>query len=98
MRRRAFLRTLSGVAMAPLVWPVDALAQQARQSTTIGFLGATTPAIWSANVTAFQNRLRELGWIDGRNVSIEYRWTEGRDDRYAEYASEFAQRKVDVIV
>jgi putative tryptophan/tyrosine transport system substrate-binding protein len=98
MRRRDFLRTLSGVAMAPLAWPVDALAQQARQSTTIGFLGATTPTIWSANVTAFQNRLRELDWIDGRNVSIEYRWTQGRDDRYAEYASEFAQRKVDVIV
>jgi putative ABC transport system substrate-binding protein len=98
MRRRDFLRTLSGVAMAPLAWPHDALAQQARPSKTIGFLGATTPTIWSANVTAFQNRLRELDWIDGRNVSIEYRWAEGRDDRYAEYASEFAQRKVDIIV
>jgi putative ABC transport system substrate-binding protein len=98
MRRRDFLRTLSGVAMAPLAWPDDALSQQARPSTTIGFLGATTPTIWSANVTAFQNRLRELDWIDGRNVSIEYRWAQGRDDRYAEYASEFAQRKVDIIV
>jgi putative ABC transport system substrate-binding protein len=84
--------------MAPLVWPNDALAQQARPSTTIGFLGATTPTIWSANVTAFQNRLRELDWIDGRNVSIEYRWAQGRDDRYAEFASEFVQRKVDIIV
>jgi putative tryptophan/tyrosine transport system substrate-binding protein len=97
MRRRDFLRTLSGGAMAPLAWPGDALAQQARP-ITIGFLGATTPTIWSANVTAFQYRLRELDWIDGRNVSIVYRWAEGRDDRYAEYASEFAQRKVDIIV
>ena len=98
MRRRDFLKALSGAAMAPLAWPNDALAQQARPSTTIGFLGATTPTIWSANVTAFQNRLRELDWIDGRNVSIEYRWAQGRDDRYAEFASEFVQRKVDIIV
>jgi putative ABC transport system substrate-binding protein len=98
MRRRDFLKALSGAAMAPLVGPNDALAQQARPSTTIGFLGTTTPTIWSANVTAFQNRLRELDWIDGRNVSIEYRWAQGRDDRYAEFASEFVQRKVDIIV
>jgi putative ABC transport system substrate-binding protein len=98
MRRRDFLKALSGAAMAPLVWPNDALAQQVRPSKTIGFLGAATPTIWSANVTAFQNRLRELDWIDGRNVSIEYRWAQGRDDRYAEFASEFVQRKVDIIV
>ena len=98
MRRREFLTILSGAAMAPLVWPDDALAQQPRNSPTIGFLGTTTPTIWSANVTAFQNRLRELDWIDGRNVSIEYRWAQGRDDRYAEFASEFVQRKVDIIV
>ena len=84
--------------MAPLVWPDDALAQQPRNSPTIGFLGTTTPTIWSANVAAFQNRLRELGWIDGRNVSIEYRWAQGRDDRYAEFAGEFVQQKVDIIV
>ena len=87
MRRREFLTILSGAAMAPLVWPDDALAQQPRNSPTIGFLGTTTPTIWSANVAAFQNRLRELGWIDGRNVSIEYRWAQGRDDRYAEFAA-----------
>ena len=98
MRRREFLTILSGAAMAPLVWPDDALAQQPRNSPTIGFLGTTTPTIWSANVAAFQNRLRELGWIDGRNVSIEYRWAEGRDDLYAAFAAEFVQRRVDVIV
>jgi ABC-type uncharacterized transport system substrate-binding protein len=98
MRRREFLAILSGAAMAPLIWPDDALAQTPRNSPTIGFLGATTPTIWSANVTAFQNRLRELDWIDGRNVSIEYRWAQGRDDLYAKFAAEFAERKVDVVV
>src|SRR5471030_1703227 len=98
MRRREFLTILSGSAMAPLIWPDAALAQQLRNSPTIGFLGTTTPTIWSANVSAFQNRLRELDWIDGRNVSIEYRWAEGHDDRYAGFAGEFAQRKVHVIV
>ena len=98
MRRREFLTILSGAAMVPLIWPDDAHAQQPRNSPTIGFLGTTTPTIWSANVTAFQNRLRELDWMEGRNVSIEYRWAQGRDDRYAEFAGEFAQRKVDIIV
>ena len=65
---------------------------------TIGFLGTTTPTIWSANVAAFLLRLRELGWVDGRNVTIEYRWAAGRDERYAELAAELVQRKVDVIV
>jgi putative ABC transport system substrate-binding protein len=84
--------------MAPLIWPDGALAQQPRNLPTIGFLGTTTPTIWSANVAAFQNRLRELNWLDGRNVSIEYRWAQGRDDRHAEFANEFVQQKVDVIV
>ena len=98
MRRREFLTILGGAAMAPLIRPADAFAQQTRNSPTIGFLGTTTPTIWSANVTAFQNRLRELGWIEGRNVSIQYRWAEGRDDRYAEFADDFARQKVDIVV
>ena len=98
LRRRQFLALLGGVAAAPLVWPHDARAQQPAKLQTIGFLGATTPTIWSANVAAFLQRLRELGWIDGRNVAIEYRWAQGRDDRYAEFAAELVQRKADVIV
>lgn len=97
LRRREFL-TLLGAAVSPPIWPHVALAQQAGKVPTIGFLGATTPTIWSANVNAFVNRLRELGWIDGRNVVIEYHWGEGRDDRFAELAAEFVDRKVDVIV
>lgn len=97
MRWRDFIK-LAGAAMTPMIGPDNALGQQPRPPTTVGFLGAATPTIWSANVTAFQNRLRELDWIDGRNISIEYRWAQGRDDRYAEFASEFAHRKVDIIV
>jgi putative tryptophan/tyrosine transport system substrate-binding protein len=65
---------------------------------TIGFLGATTPSIWSAFVAAFEQRLRELGWINGRNIAIDYRWAEGRQDRYAGLAQDLVRSKVDIIV
>jgi putative ABC transport system substrate-binding protein len=98
LRRREFVALLCGAALAPVVYPLSAPAQQRGKLPTIGFLGATTPSIWSAFVPPFQQRLRELGWIDGRNIAIEYRWAEGREDRYAEFADEFVRRKVDVIV
>jgi putative ABC transport system substrate-binding protein len=66
---------------------------------TIGFLGASTPfGAWSQWTAAFVQRLRELGWVEGRNVAIEYRWAEGRRERFAEIAAEFVRLKVDVIV
>jgi putative ABC transport system substrate-binding protein len=80
------------------VWPVAARAQQAAKLPTIGFLGATTPSAQSQWTAAFVERLRELGWIEGRNVAIEYRWMEGRNERVAEIAAEFVQLRVDVIV
>jgi putative ABC transport system substrate-binding protein len=98
LRRREFLTFLGAASVAPLIWPHAGLAQQPSKVQTIGFLGATTPTIWSGNVAAFLQRLRELGWIDGRNIAIEYRWAGGRDDTYAELAAELAQRKVDIIV
>jgi len=64
----------------------------------IGFLGASTPSSWAAWTAAFLEGLRELGWIDGRTVKIEYRWAEGQSQRYAEIAAEFVRLKVDVIV
>src|SRR5262249_25749499 len=94
MRRREFI-TLVGGASA---WPLAARAQQAGKLPTIGFLGATNPSIDSQRVAAFVLRLRELGWIDGRNLAIEYRWAEGRNERYAENAAELVRLKVDVIV
>jgi putative ABC transport system substrate-binding protein len=65
---------------------------------TIGYLGGGTPATESLRIAAFSQQLRELGWIEGRNLAIEYRWPEGRIDRVGEIAAEFVQLKVDVIV
>ena len=98
LRRREFVALLCGAALVPMACPLSARAEQAGNLPTIGFLGATTPATWSAWVAAFLLRLRELGWIDGRNIAIEYRWAEGREDRYAEFAAELVRRKVEVIV
>jgi putative ABC transport system substrate-binding protein len=95
MRRRDFI-TLVGIAAA--AWPLAARAQQAGKLPTIGFLGTATALSWSQYLAAFVQRLRELGWIDGRNVAIEYRWGEGRNERFAEIAAEFVRLKVDVIV
>jgi putative tryptophan/tyrosine transport system substrate-binding protein len=82
---------------AAAVWPLVSFAQQAGKRPTIGFLGADASAFapWTA---AFVARLRELGWIEGRTIEIEYRWSEGRPERYAEIAAEFVRLKVDVIV
>ena len=94
MKRREFTILISGVA----TWPLAARAQQAGKLPTIGFLGAVTPSVASHWVAAFVQRLRELGWIEGRTVAIEYRWAEGRPERVAEIAAEFVSLQVDVIV
>jgi putative ABC transport system substrate-binding protein len=95
MRRREFI-TLLGSAAA--VWPLAAHAQQATKLPTIGFLGSSTLSAMSQWIAAFVQRLRELGWIEGRTIAIEYRWAEGRTERAAEIAAEFVRLKVDVIV
>jgi putative ABC transport system substrate-binding protein len=92
--RRKFLAKLGGAA----AWPLAARAQQTGKLPTIGLLGASTPSAASQWVAAFVQRLRELDWIEGRTVAIEYRWAEGRSERFAEIAAEFVQLKVDVIV
>jgi hypothetical protein len=94
MRRREFITLLGGAAAA---WPLAARAQQSAKMPTIGYLGGGGPTGQRAWVDAFVQRLRELGWIEGRTVAIEYRWGEGRADRYAEIAAEFVRLKVDVI-
>ena len=95
MQRRDFIKVIAGSAVA---WPLAARAQQPGKLPIIGFLGPNTRSAAGEWVAAFVQRLRELGWIDARNVAIEYRWAEGRDERYAEIAAEFARLKVDVIV
>jgi putative ABC transport system substrate-binding protein len=95
IKRREFITLLGG---APLAWPRAARAEQPGKLPTIGFLGANTPSAQSQWTAAFVQRLRELGWIDGRTIAIEYRWGEGRSDRLTDIAAEFVRLKVDVIV
>jgi ABC-type uncharacterized transport system substrate-binding protein len=95
MKRRQFITLLGGAAAA---WPLAARAQQVPKLPTIGFLGSATPSAQSQWVAALVQRLREVGWIEGRNIAIEYRWGEGRAERFAEVAAEFVRLKVDVIV
>src|SRR5258707_1190138 len=94
-RRRQFITLLGSAAVA---WPLAAQAQQPGKLPTIGFLVAGTPSSHGPWVAGFVQRLRELGWIEGRTIAIEYRWAEGRSDRAAEIAAEFVRRNVDVIV
>ena len=93
MKRRKFMSLLGGAA----AWPLAARAQQAKLPT-IGFLGSATLLVESQRVAAFVQRLHQLGWIENRNVAIEYRWAEGRAERFTELAAEFARLKVDLIV
>jgi putative ABC transport system substrate-binding protein len=96
MNRREFITLLGGAAVA---WPLAARAQNpAGKPPTIGYLGGGGPTSQRAWVDAFVQRLRELGWIEGRTITIEYRWGEGRAERYAEIAAEFVRLKVDVIL
>ena len=94
MKRREFITLLGGAA----AWPLAARAQQSGKQPTIGFLGSTTPLVESQRVAAFVQRLRQLGWIEGHNLAIEFRWAEGRTERYAEIAAEFVRLNVDIIV
>jgi len=95
IRRREFITLLGGAAAA---WPLAARAQQPSKLPTIGYLGSQTLATHADWHAAFLQRLRELGWIDGRNLVIEYRWAEGSSDRAAKLAAEFVKVRVDAIV
>ena len=94
LQRREFITLLGGAA----AWPLAARAQQPGKLPTIGYLGATTPSAESQRVAALVQRLREFGWIESRNLTIECRYAEGRSERYAELAAEFVRLNVDVIV
>src|SRR6185312_9459586 len=94
MRRREFIVLLGGAA----AWPLAASAQQPSKLPTIGFLGQSTPVIESRRLAAFLQRSRELGWIEGRTIAIEYAWGQGSSERFAEIAADFVRLKVDVIV
>ena len=92
--RRDFITLLGGAA----TWPLAARAQQAGKLRTIACFGTSTPAAQGQWTAAFVQRLRELGWIEGRTVAVEYRWAQGRTERYDEIAAELVRLNVDVIV
>jgi putative tryptophan/tyrosine transport system substrate-binding protein len=92
LKRREFITLLGAAAL-----PVAARAQPAGKVPTIGFLGADA-AGWRPWTDAFVGQLRKLGWIEGRTITIEYRWSQARPERAAEIAAEFVRLKVDVIV
>jgi len=94
MKRRDFIRLIGGAT----AWPFGVRAQQIVKLPTIGFMDIATPSLYAPWVNAFVERLRAHDWIEGRTVSIEYRWAEGSYERVAEIAAEFVRMKVDVIL
>jgi putative ABC transport system substrate-binding protein len=93
MRWREFIAALGSAA----AWPLVARAQQADKLPTIGFLGSDA-SLFGPRTAAFVERLRQLGWTDGRTIAIEYGWSEARPERFAEIAADLVRRTVDVIV
>src|SRR5947209_15804899 len=79
MERRAFMALVSGGLLAA---PFTAEAQQAGKIFQVGFLGTATPSLMSAWLTAFREGLRERGYVEGKNISMQYRWGEGKPERF----------------
>ena len=94
MRRREFIALIGGAAAG---WPLTARSQQVAMPV-VGFLGAPSAKEWAKFVAAFQDGLRETGFVDGRNVRIDYHWSEGRYDQLPAMAADLVARHVDVIV
>ena len=95
MDRRTFIATLTGGLLAA---PLAAEAQPPSQVPRIGFLATNSPAEYPDLLEAFRQGLRDLGYVEGQNIAIEYRWAEGRVERFSDFAVELVGLKVDVIV
>jgi ABC-type uncharacterized transport system substrate-binding protein len=95
MQRREFITFLGGATVA---WPLAARAQQAAKVYRIGFLGNSTAALEADLVGPFREGLRDLGYVEGQNILIEYRWAEGEYERFTALTAELIALRVDVIV
>jgi putative ABC transport system substrate-binding protein len=94
VKRREFITLLGGAAAA---LPIAARAQQIKNAR-IGFLGLVSPSSHAARVAALRAGLRDLGWVEGRNIEIEFRWAEGNYDRLPGLAEELVRLNVDVLL
>ena len=95
LARRRFLELVSGSLLAA---PLVAEAQPVGKVYRIGFLGTATPSLMSAWLTAFREGLRERGYVEGKNIAMEYRWGEGKPERFPGLAAELVKLKVDLIL
>src|SRR5258708_31486631 len=97
MKRREFIAALGNAAVAKMLRPFAASAQQATMPV-IGFLGSESAGLWTSRLVAFRQGLNEAGYVEGRNVAIEYRWAEGHNERLPALAADLVQQRVSVLV
>ena len=98
MKRRELITLLGGAAAPAILWPLVARAQQTGKVARIGFLGSATAVGSAKSVEAFRTGLRDLGYVEGKNIVIEFKWAEGNYERLPALLAELIRRKVDILV
>src|SRR5262245_47555158 len=95
MKRRAFITLLGGVAVA---WPLAGRAQRPERTPVVGFLNSESRSAFGHRLEGFHRSLAESGYVEGKNVTVEYRWAEGQYDRVPGLAGDLVHQKVSLIV